>query len=249
MYGARPVPESLKKKTDPETIPYVEWEDFLATKFMWRQSEHVACIGPNGSGKTNLTMHLLPIRKYIVATGTKPRDDVLEGLQKHDGFRRMQEWQELNPQLYPKRLIWPDARDLYSAKRQQEVFRNAFAHIYREGGWCIYIDELWFFIHHLRLELEVRTFLQQARSNMISLVVLTQRPAFVPVEVYDQSTHLFFWRDNDERNLRRLSGIAWLSANLVRNAIANLKKHEVLYINTRTGEMYRTKAPPPKGGK
>jgi hypothetical protein len=78
---------------------------------------------------------------------------------------------------------------------------------------------------------------------MISLVVATQRPAFVPLEVYDQSQHLFFWRDNDERNLKRISGISWLNAAYVQALVASLERHEVLYINTPTGLMYRTTAP------
>lgn len=232
-----------------EGIPFHEWDEFLERDFRWNQSEHIALIGPNGSGKTNLAMHILPIRKFVVATGTKPRDDVLEDLELHHGYKRLTEWRELSPTLYPRRLLWPSAKELYSARNQRAQFQRAFEAIYHEGGWCVYIDELWYFIHHLRLELEVRTFLQQARSNKISLMVLTQRPAWVPVEIFDQSRHLFFWRDNDERNLRRLSGIAWLSADLVRTAVAHLEKHQVLYINTVTGEMIRTIAPPPEGGK
>ncbi|MGY5106759.1 hypothetical protein, partial [Streptomyces sp. 900105245] len=91
----------------------------------------------------------------------------------------------------------------------------------------------------------VKVYLQQARSIGISLVVASQRPAWIPVEVFDQSTHLFFWRDNDERNLNRMAGIGWLSANTIREAIANLPQYHVLYVNTRTGEMMITRMPPP----
>jgi hypothetical protein len=61
----------------------------------------------------------------------------------------------------------------------------------------------------------------------------------------DQSTHLFFWLDNDERNLKRLSGISWKSAKTVQGLIMNLDRYQVLYINTRTGEMARITPPPP----
>lgn len=228
-------------------IPRVEWDDFFRYEFDWRQGQHVAAIGPTGSGKTTLAMAVLEKRRNLVVLATKPRDETLEALEKSDKFLRMKEWKSLSPVLYPKRILWPDAKDLYSARTQQKEFRNALKKIYREGYWCVYIDELWFIIHHLKLELEVRTFLQQARSNKISLFVCTQRPAFVPLEVYDQSTHLFFWKDNDKRNLDRISGIAWLNSAMIRSVVARLEKHEVLYINTETGFMCRTMAPPPGG--
>lgn len=222
--------------------PTLPWPVFLSHIFRWRQGEHVAAIGPTGSGKTTLAFNLLELRKYVVAFGTKPRDETLASLEQH-GFKRMQTWENLEAYKYPKRLIWPNAKELYAAKKQQAEFRKAMAHIYTQGCWCLYVDELWFVIHHLRLELEIKTYLQQARSNLISLMITTQRPAFVPLEVYDQSTHLFFWRDNDERNLSRLSGISWLNANMIKHIIANLQEHELLYINTRTGKMYRTTPP------
>ena len=222
--------------------PKLEWERFSRLMY-WKQGEHVALIGPTGSGKTTLALALLPLRKYVVVLGTKPQDSTLDALVS-SGYIKLKTWKPLDVQLYPKRVLWPDATRLQESTRiQHKEFRKALNSIYYEGGWCIYIDELWYLIHHLKMEKDVKTYLQQARSLNISLVLATQRPAFVPLEVYDQSTHLFFWRDNDERNLKRISGISWRSAKEVQAYIANLPKHEVLYINTRTGEMLRTIAP------
>lgn len=238
-------PAMASKRNQLLDVPTVEWWDFLENHFRWEQGEHLTAIGPTGAGKTTLSMALLPVRRYIVATGTKPKDPTLKKLQDEWDFTLLRQWIKLSPELYPKRLIWPDATDLHSAQKQREIFMDVFEHIYREGGWCVYIDEMWYFIHHLKMEKEVKTFLQQSRSNGISMMLLTQRPAFVPLECYDQSTHLFFARDNDERNLQRISGIAWLSAKTVRETVASLARYQWLYINTKTGELVKTTPPPP----
>jgi hypothetical protein len=83
----------------------------------------------------------------------------------------------------------------------------------------------------------------QSRSLGISLVASTQRPAWVPRELYTSATHLFFWRTNDETDLKSLSGIGFRSARLISEIVANLDQYETLYINTRTGRMCRTKVP------
>jgi hypothetical protein len=126
---------------------------------------------------------------------------------------------------------------------QRDVFRDALSRIYREGGWTVAIDELWFVNNILGLTREIKTYLLQARALGISLLMATQRPAWVPLEVYDQSTHLFFLRDNDETNLKRLSGISFRSADLIRSVVADLERFQLLYINTRTGFMCRTRPP------
>jgi DNA helicase HerA-like ATPase len=129
---------------------------------------------------------------------------------------------------------------------QRRVFADAFNRIYREGNWCVAIDEMWYFANQLKLDGAIKLYLTQGRSLGISLVTATQRPVSVPVEVYDQSTHLFFWRDNDRRNLDRLSEInSRVSSSMIRDLVGNLDRYQVLYLNTREGTMYRTRAPHP----
>ena len=224
--------------------PVIPWDQFVTDFFEWNQSQHVGLIGPTGSGKTSLALHILGQRQYVTVFGTKPKDDTLSELQKR-GYRFMKEWKSFDPEMVPKRLLWPKADKLYSARQQRQVFQRAFDAIYPQGGWCVFIDELWFIIHHLKLDPEIRTFLMQSRSNEISLVLCTQRPSRVPLEVYDQSDHLFFWQDNDEANLRRISGISWANGKAVMQIVANLDKYQVLYANTRTGKMCRVTPPPP----
>lgn len=233
---------------EPDTIPAppsIPWPEFVEL-FQWRQGEHVAMIGPTGSGKTNLAFWLLPLHKYITIVATKPRDSSLSAFGKRAGFKIIREWSRMSVTKYPRRILWPNAKTVDAAKLQQSVFDKAFRHIYVEGGWTLYIDELYFVCAVLGFTPMIKVYLLQARAMDISLVCATQRPAWVPLEVYDQSTHLFFWRDNDERNLKRLSGISWISARLIQHTIAHLPKYHVLYINTRTGDMMVTRPPAPR---
>lgn len=226
------------------TAPRIPWDKFVKNEFRWVPGEHIGLIGPTGQGKTTLMNALLPLRKYVVVFGTKPRDDTMMSLAKQ-GYVIMREWKSIPVTESPRRLLWPDAKQIDSRAKQQEVFGDAFGKIFREGGWTIAIDELWYFNNILKFGEEIKLFLLQARSLHISLVLATQRPAWIPLEVYDQSTHLFFWRDNDETNLNRLSGISYRSAGIIRAIVSDLEQHQVLYINTRTGKMLRTRAPKP----
>lgn len=231
--------------------PRVTWDEFLRV-FHWNQGQHLAMIGPTESGKTNLAIHLLDRPKYVAVMATKPRDDTMRALQKNSGYKVLRAWLPwygwLSPDKAPRRIIWPyiGRLDPATVKNQRERLHEAFQHVYSEGGWTLYVDELWYIINTLKLDFDVKMFLLQARSLNVSLAVATQRPAFVPLEVYDQSTHLFFWRDNDERNLSRISGINWRNANEIRTIVANLKQHEFLYVHN-SGYMVTSTAPLVKG--
>lgn len=222
--------------------PRVPWNVF-ESRLDWRQGEHFGLIGPTGKGKTTMQMALLPLHPYVVVTATKPADPTMDKLIKYGDYVRLEHWRRLNPRDFPRRVIWPNAKELSARTHQREVFLDAFERIYMEGGWTLSIDELWFFTAILGLETEVRIFILQSRSNNISLLMSTQRPSRVPLEVFDQSTHLMFWRENDRRNLDRIGEINARDASLVRAIVRELEEYQVLYVNTRTGQMLRTRVP------
>lgn len=229
--------------------PRVPWDRFVTETLWWRLGEHFALIGPTGQGKTTMLMNLLPLHPFVTVFATKPRDETMEQLVATGGYVRLERWRSLDPYTYPHRVLWPDASRLSSVETQKTEFHHAFGAIYREGGWTVAIDETWYIANELKLGHDLKLYLLQARALGISLICATQRPAMVPVEIYDQSSHLMFWRDNDETNLKRLSGISYRSADLIRRVVSNLEEHQVLYINTRTGRMCRTRCPAPaKGG-
>lgn len=230
--------------------PRIPWDKFITEELRWRSGEHFALIGPTGQGKTTMLLNLLPLHPYVVVFATKPRDTTMDNLIA-SGYVRMERWRSLDPMYYPRRVLWPNAGTLDAQKMQNETFHDAFSRIYREGGWTVALDETWYLANTLSpkrvgfedLGKDIKMYLLQGRSLGISLICATQRPAFIPLEVYDQSTHLMFWRDNDETNLRRISGIGWRSADLIKHIVSNLEMHQVLYVNTRTGRMLRTRCP------
>lgn len=226
-----------------EEAPRLPWDKFLRDVFVWRAGEHVGLIGPTGLGKTTMLINLLPLHPFVVVFVTKPKDRVMQALVERQGWHKMEKWVGLDPLQFPHRILWPNASTLGSDTYQAAVFHDAFAKIYREGGWTIAIDELWYMDNVLHLDRDIKTYLLQARALDISLLMATQRPAWVPVEVYSQSTHLMFWRNNDETDLKRISGIGWRSADLIREIVANLEEYQLLYVNTRTGVMARTRCP------
>jgi hypothetical protein len=251
----------MSREIPPDTVaPVLDWDDFMTYVFDWQQSQHVGLIGPTESGKSTLQYAILPRRKYVTFFATKPRDKTLDTFAAKGGFQRIEDWpptrgrfsrRPLTADEMPRRLLWPDATRMSPEvmEHQRQVFLRAFHDIYGSGGWCVVWDEFWMMTQILGLEKEARIFLQQARSNDISFVMGMQRPSRIPLEVFDQSTHLFFWRDNDEANLKRMGGIGWMSANQIRVLVANLEPHQVLYLHTRRGWMYRTTAPELKAGR
>lgn len=222
--------------------PRVPWDKFTKQEFIWGTGEHVALIGPTGQGKTTLLMNLLPMHPFVTVFATKPRDKSMDRLIE-GGYQKLERWQSLDPAQVPRRVLWPNASRLDSTEYQRHVFHTAFGAIYREGGWTVALDETWYMVNTLGLGMDIKMYLLQARALDISLVCATQRPANVPLEIYDQSSHLFFWRDNDETNLKRLGGISYRSAAMIRQIVSNLEQFQVLYINTRTGRMVRTRCP------
>jgi energy-coupling factor transporter ATP-binding protein EcfA2 len=222
--------------------PRMAWDEFFP-RFDWKQSEHVAVIGPNGQGKTTLLTAILPRRTYVAVLVTKPRDATIDKMIASGGYDRYEEWLDVDPDRSPRRVIWPNAKKLGAQDNQAKVFRHALDQMFIDGGWCTAVDEGYYLARRLKLSDAMMDYLTQGRSNNLSFVVGTQRPAWVPVEVYGESTHLFIWRTVEREALRRLSDLGAANADVAKLVIQNLEPHQCLYVNTRTGDMFRTRAP------
>lgn len=230
-------------QTQPiEQTEQVSWPEFLE-RFKWLQGEHVTCVGPTGCGKSTLTNAILDFRAYVVFLATKKQDSTVTELKK-SGYKMTKDVGAIHPDVSRKIILKPDFPDYDAAKMRayhKQFYDDAMMYVFRAGSWCIVADEVRYLTEFLRLNETYELLLLQGRSLGISVVSSTQRPKKIPLTAYDQATHLFFWRDNDEENLKRIGGLNGMDSRSIRAEVASLPRHEVLYVNTRNGEKLRTK--------
>ena len=236
------------------SVERLSWAAFLSG-FRWDQGEHVSIIGPTGTGKSYLARQLLPFRRYAVVMGNKRRDATLSDLMARDGFTRVDTWPPVvpwwkakPPEGWANRVaLWPHWKG--GTHHMRGVLADQFAACYDDvlarGGYTIDVDEAWYQCKILGLTAYLEELWTGGRSGYASLLAQTQRPAWVPLFMYDAATHLFLFCDNDEANLKRIGGLGGLSSRLVRETVAGLPPHSVLYVNTRTHRLAVTRVSAP----
>lgn len=223
---------------------YADWETFL-NWWKWKQGEHLTALGPTGTGKTTFLVAALKKRDNVIFFATKKKDNTVDRLAKQ-GYKIVSDYKEINPEVHTRYILkppFPNVDALELKRLHQQIFRDALMYVFRSGGWCIVADEIRYLTDTLKLQNEMELEWLQGRSLAITVACATQRPRSIPLEAYDQATHLVFWRDSDKQNQQRIAEISGVDIDpreLMRE-VANLPPHELLYVNTRTGEGIRTK--------
>ena len=189
---------------------------------MWKQGQHVAIIGSNGSGKTYLESRILPLRAFVVFFRTKSDDIVFKG------FKRVRKVTDIE--------LLPRERSKYyllePAYRRQSYEGYALVEkVWREHGWCLAFDELFYATQKLGLEREIDRLLTQGRSLGISVVVGMQRPSRISRFALSECIHAFIFRCEG----RDIVTVSEAFTPRLKEVIPTLKRYQFAYFNRITG--------------
>jgi hypothetical protein len=231
-------------------IPIVSYNEFW-NEFYWQQSKHITIIGTTGCGKTTLELDLISEREYVIFLGTKEIDDTQAELGPL-GFRIATDPKEISLDIAHKWVLHPGKIKIRGEtatemrNRLKGFYQRSLDYVFAQTAWAVIIDEGRFICQFLGLKDEVSLLYLQGRSQHNSVVMGTQRPAWVSLEAFDAATHLFFFKDNDQKNIQRIAELAGLDKRAVGAAVPQLESTEdeggqFLYYNTRSDQMMISK--------
>lgn len=219
------------------------WDNGTADSFkgMFAQAhqtgEHVAIVGPNGSGKTLLGLELCKIvgdrrqkngRPWpVTVLQYKPKDSTLSVI---GDWPVIKKW----PPRYGEEhcIVWPRGGSASgAATRQRAVFAPLLDKIYNEHNQAVFIPEAAYFEraqpNGLGLSGTMEQFWGTARSLDITVISDTQRPRRVTILMWTEPAWLIIFKLESWDDIKHVAG---LSGNpmAVTTIVPQLGEHEFL---------------------
>lgn len=223
-------------------VPRLAWP-VAVERMGWAPGEHVTLVGPTGRGKTEVEIALMRERVWAVFLSTKRQDATQNSLER-EGYRVIRDPAELIPDIANRYLFRPpfpkDATATELKRVHARVYGQMLMRLRNQMGWTIGADEVRYLTQFLGLSDEMELLWLQGRSEATTIIANTQRPRHIPLEAYSQATHMFFWSSPDLGDVRRVGELTPLPLNRITTVLASQAKHDVLYVNTVTGEMFQT---------
>jgi energy-coupling factor transporter ATP-binding protein EcfA2 len=234
---------TLEELQNPRQPVVLVGDQFLSMfQTAYNQGEHVAIVGPTGSGKTLLGLCLCkavgarrakdgaPSRVTVIQT--KPRDDTLRLVLPEKEWPKIKKW----PPGYGQEhcVVWPPAGVPSSrAARQRAVLLPLLDTLEVEGNQTVYIPEAAYFERPLPKGMGMSATMEQlwaeARSNRLGVISDTQRPRMVTRLMWSEPQWLVVFMPEDEDDLRRVAEMSGFKRD-VWNIVPNLGEHEFLCI-------------------
>lgn len=244
MPGRMYTKEEIEDAGKPQVL---QWPEFQAMFLKGhKQGEHVALVGPNGTGKTQVGLELCKIigtrngddgrPSRVTVLSTKPRDDTVSRMQAEG--KPTGEWETIKkwPPAFGQEhcVVWPrGGPPSGAARRHRAVFVPLIDTIYAEGKQTLYIPEAAYFERNVPNGLGMSGTMEQlwstARSLKLSVLSDTQRPRQVTRLMWSEPAWLIIFRVDDDDDLKRVAEMSGRKMD-VWKIIPQLGGHEFLCI-------------------
>lgn len=246
----------------PIVLPWDQFQEMFSQAH--KQGEHVALVGPNGTGKTMMGLELCKLLAAkrmndgtpgrVCVLQFKPRDDTLRLVLPEEEWPIIKKW----PPKYGEEhcIVWPRGMPpSQMARVQRQVFAPLLDKVYVEGGQAIYVPEAAYFEraapNGLGLGSTMENIWSTARSIKLTMISDTQRPRHVTVLMWTEPAWVVIYQldhHEDVKHLAKLVGSDFTET--VWNVIPQLGTHECLVIrrqrHPKVREIYVTKVMPEK---
>lgn len=228
-----------RSATPRQSVKLIDRKHFIERHWRYRAGEHVSFIGPTGSGKTYLMLPLLAksVSEELPGflTVMKPRDKTVgDFLKAHEGWKRILTYPP-PPSIGKKPVgyvVWPHHTNnpVADEERHKQIFSDLHRDRYVKGDCIICDDEAVSLVREMKLGPDLIRIWTKGRSIGAGEWAATQRPAMVPLEMYDMAEHLFLAYDPDKRNRDRFAEIGGVDPEVIAAVVEVLPKFHWLYI-------------------
>lgn len=231
-----------------ERVPWSELGPEFIAAWGWPNGkwdpQHLAVLGPSGSGKSRFYTQVLDERTsrtgaHAVILATKPADETLTRMAKH-GWKIRRDW----PPNYgeSKVIFWvPSGKpsDGYDAQRRKiKMFGDD---IWKpESNLILAFDEIAYVEQELGLQRMTAKMLREGRSLGLTIVATTQRPRGINRLLASETSYAVCFRPDDEDDASRVAEIVG-GRRTYRDQLMELDRYEFLIINRRDRLAYISK--------
>lgn len=197
------------RSTDVVGVSWDVFERWFAAA--WRPGEHVALIGPTGTGKSTFAVRIMNARKYVIAIDPKGEDSTLTA----SGFRRIRSWpppesvrRDIVDGKGARLVVGGGVRTPDDWVALQKTVGEVLDAVFAEGGWTCFTDELQIAAQMMRHGLAIQRNLVALRDKKASMVTAYQAPSWVPTASTRQATWMAVWPTRDEDVIKSLASKA-----------------------------------------
>jgi hypothetical protein len=245
-----------------KSIPRIPWPVLQAKLAReWQSGECVTIIGPRGSGKTHICLHLAELSPYVLFLATKRTDPLITALEQR-GYLVTGSLEDVlwtaphegdgKPRPLRRKVVyWPRFPDKLPQKQrlaaQARAMSDALRWVDRTGGWTVIVDETMWMTETLKLDVELKEMYFQGRTQGVSVVANAQRPTHVPRLAFSSADYLFLAKTGDRRdvfNLREIS--TGIPGEMIEEGLRSLNRdaHEFLFVDAKHDGLGIVVAPP-----